>query len=106
MVVAITSGVSLICTILLWRSQKVARDTAACFDRIEAVGFKRSANAQRVACMPVHKCCGDRSTRRAKVDALTACQGNAVKEAIQLLSAPDSFEEGLVACLWPLRTLF
>eukprot|EP00752_Nemacystus_decipiens_P003036 g2814.t1 len=40
MVVAITSGVSLICTILLWRSQKVARDTAACFDRIEAVGFK------------------------------------------------------------------
>ena len=45
MVVAITSGVSLICTILLWRSQKVARDTAACFDRIEAVGFKRSANA-------------------------------------------------------------
>lgn len=43
MVVAITSGVSLICTILLWRSQKVDRDTAACFDRIEAVGFERSA---------------------------------------------------------------
>lgn len=43
MVVAVTSGVSLICTILLWRSQKVARDTAACFDRIENVGFKRSA---------------------------------------------------------------
>eukprot|EP00903_Cladosiphon_okamuranus_P006884 g6704.t1 len=39
MVVAITSGISLLCSILLWRTQKVARDTATCFDRIEAVGF-------------------------------------------------------------------
>ncbi len=43
MVVAITSGVSLITAILLWRTQKVARDTATCFDRIDAVGFQRSA---------------------------------------------------------------
>lgn len=42
MVVAITSGISLITAILLWRTQKVARDTATCFDRIDAVGFRRS----------------------------------------------------------------
>lgn len=41
MVVAITSGVSLLCTILLWRTQKIARDTATCFDRLHSVGFQR-----------------------------------------------------------------
>ncbi|CAM9522170.1 unnamed protein product [Pylaiella littoralis] len=40
MVVAITSGVSLLCTILLWRTQKIARDTATCFDRLHSVGFQ------------------------------------------------------------------
>ncbi|CAM9344823.1 unnamed protein product [Ectocarpus sp. 12 AP-2014] len=40
MVVTIASGVSLLCTVLLWRTQKVSRDTAACFDRIASVGFR------------------------------------------------------------------
>lgn len=46
MVVAIASGVSLLCTVLLLRTQKVSRDTAACFDRIERVGFRRSASSR------------------------------------------------------------
>lgn len=47
MVVAIASGVSVLATILLWRTQKIARDTAACFDRIDAVGFGRSVREEQ-----------------------------------------------------------
>lgn len=39
--VAITSCVSLIGAVLLFRKQKVTRDTNACFGRIEQAGFHR-----------------------------------------------------------------